>query len=122
MSLSDRLRMSSLPVVLDTRRLARAGEVTSVQLQPTKTRLADAAVIDRLVSEHQCPSILVTAKGTVWLLSDPGDGIVWFVGHGKPTKVQRTTLEVLLSIMAAEFPDVDVPLLDDEEVTHVPDE
>jgi hypothetical protein len=122
MSLSDRLKMSPLPVVLDTRRLTRKGQVHSVQLQPTKTRVADAAVIDRLVSEHESPSILVTAKGTVWLLSDPGDGVVWFVGHGKPTKVQRTALELLLSIMAAEFPDVDVPLLDDEEVTHVSDE
>lgn len=109
-------------LIVDMRASARGGKVTSSSLRPTKLRLTDAQVIDWLLREHQLPTALVTGKGVLWLLSEPGDGVVWYVGHGKPIKAQRAALEAVLEALAQEFPDVDVPLLDDEPTKETGDE
>jgi len=125
MSLTARLRAAAQDdwvLIVDMRAEARGGTVTSSSLRPTKLRLTDAQVIDWLLKEHSTPTALVTAKGVVWLLSEPGDGVVWYVGHGKPNKAQRTALEAVLDALSQEFPDVDVPLLDDEPTKETDDE
>lgn len=117
MSLAARLRAMAQDdwvLIVDTRASARGGVPTSSVIRPTKMRLTDAQAIDWLLAEQATPTALVTAKGVLWLLSDAGDGVVWHVGQGKPNKAQRGALEAVLEALSQEFPDVDVPLLDDE--------
>jgi hypothetical protein len=124
MSLADRLSAADreFSLIVDRRARLRGGNLETVQVRPTKMRLPDAALIDWLLSEHVAPTALVMPRGTVWVLSEPGDGVVWYVSHGKPSKTQSAAIEAILDALAQEFPDVDVPLLDDEPTKETEDE